>query len=228
MTLDEILAFVGPLDDTLGENTARERFRGHLAKSANTSGVLRDYIATCLRVQSQQHERAFQDLVNHCGRLLGFQVEFGRYAAGRNLIGPDGVWHSPSTGFSIVAAIEATNAYVVKSSTLVRYVDELISEKRISDWDHALGLYVVGRIDAKLAEINSRIVAARRVRQLHIASIDALLILAEIMERAEIGQHDVLAVLRPGGPLVVASQRDDTVPAASAAPRSSPRNRRRV
>ena len=71
MTLDEILELAGPLNDSPGENTARDRFRTHLTKSVTTPGALRDYIETCLRTPSAQHARALQDLVNHCGRLLG-------------------------------------------------------------------------------------------------------------------------------------------------------------
>ncbi len=41
MTLDEILELVGPLDDSPGENTARDRFRAHLAKSVTTPGARR-------------------------------------------------------------------------------------------------------------------------------------------------------------------------------------------
>ena len=67
---------------------------------------------------------------------------------------------------------------------------------------HALGLYVVARIDAKLAQMNSAIVAERRLHQLRIASIEALLTLAEMMERFDVSHDEVLAVLRPGGPLV--------------------------
>jgi hypothetical protein len=69
MTLDEILELVGPLDDAPGENTARDRFRVHLAKSVTTPGALRDYAETCLRTPSPQHARALQDLVNHCDKL---------------------------------------------------------------------------------------------------------------------------------------------------------------
>jgi hypothetical protein len=238
MTLDEILELVGPLDDSPGENTARDRFRAHLAKSLTTPGALRDYIETCLRAPSPQHARALQDLVNHCGRLLGFQVEFGRYQGVVNETGHDGLWKSPSGGFAIVPEIKTTDAYTIKTSTVVGYVDELISEKKISDWDHALGLYVVGRIDAKLAQMNNTIVAERRLHQLRVASIEALLTLAEMMERFDVTHEHVLSVLRPAGPLVddqagllarVASQRDETAavtevepPAVSQPPEPAP------
>src|SRR5262245_43205573 len=221
MNLDGILELVGPLDDSPGENTARDRFRTHIAKSVTTSGALRDHIEECLRTPSTQHARALQDLVNHCGRLLGFQVEFGRYQGVVNKTGHDGLWTSPSTGFAIIPEIKTTDVYVIKTSTIIGYVDELISEKKIPDWDHALGLYVVGRPDAELVQMKSAIVAERRLHQLRIASIDALLIRAEMMERFDVSHDEALAVLRPGGPLVddqarllarVASQRDETAP----------------
>ena len=56
MTLTEILDLVGTLDDAPGENTPRERFRAHLAKSVTTVGAVRDYIETCLRTPGPQLE----------------------------------------------------------------------------------------------------------------------------------------------------------------------------
>jgi hypothetical protein len=79
MTFDAILALVGTLDDTPGENTPRQRFRAYLAKSASTVGVARDNIETCLRVSGPQYSRALQDLVNHTDQLIVFKVECGRY-----------------------------------------------------------------------------------------------------------------------------------------------------
>src|SRR5438445_11264007 len=95
----------------------------------------------------------------------------------------DGLWKSPRARFAIVPEIKTTYAYAVKTATIVGYIDDLISEKKIPDWDHALGLYVVGRVDANLAQMNSAIVAERRLDRLRIASIEALLTLAEMMER---------------------------------------------
>lgn len=235
MTLTEILELVGPLDDTPGDHTARERFRAYLLKSVTTVGALRDSIETCLRTPGTQYARALQDLVNHCGRLLGFGVEFGRYQGVSNAIGNDGLWKSPSTGFFVVPEVKTTDSYVVRTATLTGYVDELITEKKIPDWDHALGLYLVGRPDASLSQMTNAIVAEKRLHQLRVASIETLLNLAELMERFDVAHEEVLAVLRPGGPLVddmarllarVASQRDDTAPepgiTATAPPTAAP------
>src|SRR3989442_10539819 len=106
MTLTEILELVGALDDAPGDNTPRERFRTHLSKSVTTVGALRDYIETCLRTPGTQYARALQDLVNHCGRRLGFAVEFGRYQGVSNAIGNDGLWKSPPSGFFVVPEVK--------------------------------------------------------------------------------------------------------------------------
>lgn len=41
--------------------------------------LLRDYVEECLRESGDQYNRALQDLANHLGRFLGFEVAFGRY-----------------------------------------------------------------------------------------------------------------------------------------------------
>jgi hypothetical protein len=201
VTLTEILDLVGPLDDSPGDGTSRERFRVYLKKSVTTAGALRDAIETCLRTSGQQYARALQDLVNHCGRLLGFEVEFGRYAGVVGEIGHDGFWKSP-TGDFIVAEVKTTDAYTVQTSTLLGYVDHLISAQRIPDWGHALGLYVVARTDAHLSQLTNAIIAEKRTQQLRLTSVDSLLSLAELMEIADVTHEEVLAILQPGSPVV--------------------------
>jgi hypothetical protein len=52
MTLGEILEVVGPLDDSPGENNARQRFRAHLAKPVTTPGF-----STTSRLASARRHR---------------------------------------------------------------------------------------------------------------------------------------------------------------------------
>lgn len=49
MTLIQILALVGKLDDAPGEETSRERFRRFLKDNVKDVGQVRDYIEECLR-----------------------------------------------------------------------------------------------------------------------------------------------------------------------------------
>ena len=90
ITLNQILALVGKLDDSPGTDTPRERFRHFLKENVNEVGQVRDYIEECLRTSGDQYNRALQDLVNYLGRLLEFEVTFGRYQGVQGQIGFDG------------------------------------------------------------------------------------------------------------------------------------------
>lgn len=201
MTLDEVFDLIGRLDDSPGQDTPRERFRRYLKDKVKEVGQARDYVEECLRTSGDQYNRALQDLVNHLGHLLRFEVAFGRYQGVRGQPGFDGHWTSP-TGFHIVVEVKTTEVYAVKTATLVGYVDELISEGMIADWDTALGLYVIGRPDPEIRQLENAILAQKRTHQLRIISAESLLSLAEMMNEYDIDHEDILAVMRPSGPTI--------------------------
>lgn len=91
VNLDQLLRLVGELNDQPGTDTPRVRFRQFLDESVTAPGDLRDFVERCLSQKGAQYERALQDLVNHAGRLMGFDVEFGRYTGSVNDIGHDGL-----------------------------------------------------------------------------------------------------------------------------------------
>jgi hypothetical protein len=198
MTLTEILDLTGKLDDTPGEDTPRARFRRHLAREMSEPGRIRDYVEECLRNTGDQYNRALQDLVNQMGTLMEFEVTPGRYQGTRNEIGFDGLWRSPS-GFCIVAETKTTEVYAIKTTTLVGYIDELIAAGKITHWDEALGLYVVGRPDPELNQLANAIVGQKRNHQLRIISANSLLSLLELMQTYDVRHDDILTLLRPSG-----------------------------
>jgi hypothetical protein len=199
ISLAEILSLVGSLDDTPGNDTPRERFRSFLSKNVREVGELRDHIEECLRTSGDQYNKALQDLVNFIGQFLGFEVAFARYRGVSGEIGFDGHWKSP-TGFHIVIEVKTSDTYTIKTSTLVGYIDELISSKRIPDWHSALGLYVLGRPDPEIKQLENAVIAERRVHQLRTSSIESLLSLAELMTEYDMTHGDALVVLRPSAP----------------------------
>jgi hypothetical protein len=201
ISLQQILNLVGRLDDSLGTETPKERFRTFLKDNVQEVGQTRDYIEECLRLVGDQYSRALQDLVNHLGSLLGFEVSFGRYHGVKGEIGFDGHWISPS-GSHIVIEVKTTEAYAIKTASLIGYVDELISERKIPAWDKALGLYVVGKPDPDISQLENAIVAEKRMHQLRIISVESLLNLAEMMNEYEVDHEDILAILLPSGPKV--------------------------
>lgn len=201
ITLTQILNLVGRLDDTIGGDTPRERFRGFLKENLTEAGHIRDYVEECLRNSGDQYNRALQDLVNYTAHFLGFQVEYGRYQGVQGQIGFDGLWKSP-TGIYFVTEVKTTETYAIKTATLVGYVDALISEKRIPDWEHALGLYVVGRVDPEIRQLENAIVGEKRTHQLRLISVSSLLSLAELMTEYDVTHEDILAVMRPSSPKI--------------------------
>jgi hypothetical protein len=201
ISLRQILNLVGKLTDLSGIETPRERFRAFLRDNVQEVGQIRDYIEECLRLTGDQYNRALQDLVNHLGSLLGFEVQFGRYKGVKGEMGFDGHWKSP-LGSHIVVEVKTTETYAIKTATLVGYVDELISRKKIPAWDKALGLYVVGRPDPEIRQLENAIIAEKRMNQLRIISVESLLSLAEMMYEFEVNHDDMLAILLPSGPRV--------------------------
>lgn len=199
--LGHILELVGKLDDTPGDETPRERFRRFLKENVKELGQVRDYFQECLRTSGDQYNRALQDLVNHLGYFLEFEVTFGRYHGVQGQIGFDGHWKSP-TGFHMVVEVKTTEVYTTKTATLVGYIDELVSEKKIPGWDKALGLYVVGRPDPEIRQLDNAIVAEKRTDQLRIISVESLLSLAEMMNEYDVIHEAVLGVMRPSGPTI--------------------------
>lgn len=201
ITLKQILDLVGKLDDSPGDDTPRERFRRFLKENVKEVGQVRDYVEECIRTSGNQYNRALQDLVNYIGHFLGFEVTFGRYQGVPGQIGFDGHWKSP-TGFHIVVEVKTTEVYAIKTSALINYVNELISEKKIPDWDNALGLYVVGRPEPEIRQLENSILAEKRTHQLRIISVESLLSLAEMMNEYDVSHEDILAVIQPSGPVV--------------------------
>jgi hypothetical protein len=98
--------------------------------------------------------------------------------------------------------VKTSETYAIKTATLTNYVDTLISGRQIPDWDHALGLYVVGRPDPEIHQLENAITAERRTHQLRIISVESLLSLAELMTEYDVSHDDVLAVLRPSRPTI--------------------------
>jgi len=162
ITLAEILDLVGKLDDSPGDDTGRERFRRYLGKHLLTPGQVRDYVEESLRTTGEQYSRALQDLVNYVGKFLGFEVRFGRYQGVKGEIGFDGRWKSP-TGFHVVVEVKTTEVYAVKTATLVDYINQLISGKEIPSWEQVIGLYVIGRPDPEIRQLENAIIAEKRL-----------------------------------------------------------------
>jgi hypothetical protein len=90
----------------------------------------------------------------------------------------------------------------VRTATLLNYVDQLISDHWVTDWEHALGLCVVGRAEAALTQLKNAILAERRTQQLRVITVDSLLSIAKLVQDERISQDEAVVLLKPTSPLV--------------------------
>lgn len=195
--LDQLLMLVGELTDQNGKDTSRDRFRQFLESSVLSLGTVRDYVNVCLTKSGTQYNRALQDLVNHTGRLMGFEVEFGRYAGVTNDIGHDGLWKADN--FTIVVEVKTTDVFSVMTSTLLGYINSLIDAGKIPNLESALGLYVFGKPDADLQQLEGAIVHGGHSQRLRIATVDDILSLADLVQENLLSRDEVLDLLKPAG-----------------------------
>ena len=201
---DTILNLVGELDDKQGDDTPRTRFRNYLATGLTELGVVRDAVQTCVTHSGLQYARALQDLINHLGTLIGFEVEYGRYAGVTNQIGHDGLWRSGDR--VVVVEAKTTDAYTINTATLPNYINSLKSEGRITADDTVIGLYVYAKVDPAVKQLEHGIIAEKRTQELRVGSVSAVLSLAELIRQEVISHDEALAILWPSGVWI-----DDTV-----------------
>lgn len=200
-TLEQVLKLTGTLDDTPGGESPRERFRMFLREHVGSAGDLRDFVQECRIKPGLQYNRALQDLVNHVGTLLGFEVEFGRYAGVPGQIGHDGLWRSPE-GLHVVIEAKTSETYPIKVTTLLGYIDELVAAGKVPSSKEALGLFVVAKPDPEVQQVANSIVAGGYGDRLRLIAVESLLTLAELLETHDVAHKDILSVLRPSTPSI--------------------------
>ena len=61
---------------------------------------------------------------------------------------------------------------------------------------------MVGRPEPEIRQLENSILAEKRTHQLRIISVESLLSLAEMMNEYDVSHEDILAVIRPSGPVV--------------------------
>jgi len=198
-SIDEVLALVGHLDDAPGDGTGREEFRRYLQDNVTDPEVLRVYVNQCLARSEERYVRALQDLINHLGRVLEFEVTFGPYEWLPGQIAFNGRWKS-TWGPNIIIEIRKREVYSPYRPTLSRVIEQMIDEGEIAGWHLAVGLYVIARPRVHFTHLEKAILEHVQAHQLRIASLDSLFILAALKHRDLLSHQDVLTVLRSSSP----------------------------
>ncbi|MFH1548920.1 MAG: EVE domain-containing protein [Planctomycetota bacterium] len=194
--LKQLLELVGDLQDSEDPKGPAQKFRHYLRNNLNHASDARDYVQQALRESGPQMNRALQDIVNRIGELLDFKVEYGRYVGKQGEIGFDGLWQS-ETGWWIVVECKTTDTYAVKTETLLNYINSLVSSKKISGRDKAMGLCAFGRLDSNASQLENAIIVENLERQLRVITIETLLKLLELRETMELSHEQVIQLLLP-------------------------------
>lgn len=195
--LNTLLKLIGTLNDSAEPGSASDRFRDYLSDNVTSAQDIRNYIESALSQSGDQYNKALQDLINHIGQLLGFKVAFGRYRGVSNQIGFDGLWQSPSSGWSIVSEVKTTDTYTIKTSTLLGYINSLVSDKIVKSTEKALGLYVFGRFDSDTNQLENAIIVENRRERLRVVSVQALISLLELKQDYGLDHDTILSLLLP-------------------------------
>lgn len=195
--LDTLLKLVGNLNDSTGPEGPSDRFRDYLRENVIYAKDVRAYIERALSQSGDQYNKALQDLINHLGQLLEFEVAFGRYRGVKNDIGFDGLWKSTRKKWAIVVETKTTDVYTIKTATVLGYINSLVSDGIISDPSSALGLYVLGRFDSAANQLENAIIVEGRRERLRVVSVPALINLLELKQEYHLTHETILDLLLP-------------------------------
>jgi len=214
-TLDQLMTFIGRLDDSPGFDTPRERFRRFLIERIDGLESARQVIHECRETSGEQSHRALQDAAALCGRFLGFETAFGRYHHDPGVMQSHGFWHA------------RRRLHV----TLVLCTDQTI-DLNLDTVSHGvtegeggyprIGLLVVTPLYPGKERLKNMLTAGKHAN-LRLISLGGLLHFCGMVVKGLLTHEDVLQVLNPG--VTLDAQLDfleHVATAGQAAPRAAP------
>lgn len=181
---ENLLSLLELADGSKGSNT----FRALLAKG--TTEDLTEVTREALLTKGTPSAYALQDCVNTVGNRLDFKAEFGRYRGTPKETGHDGLWKS-ETARDFVVEVKKSEAFAIDPQTLVDYMEQLASKGQINE--EAIGLYVLGEVKV----LDKTIKGAGLTEKVRVISVEALLHLLHLYERASLSHEQIVTLLSP-------------------------------
>jgi len=175
--------------------SARDRFRTFLSEHVTTAHALRYYVDEALPqfADDPQVRLAMEELVDHAGRLLGFEVA-------RDDEWTWSVWRSPGKARLIVRVDRAAGA-AASLGQFARQRDIVALAEGDSPLEHMTGLTVVcGELQRRLLE--DAVVVRRAADHMRLVTIDALMRLVTRARAGHASHADAATILRPASALV--------------------------
>jgi len=196
--LYEVLQFFGPLDDVGGADSARERFRRYLRDEVYSPEVLLEYVAATDELPGLQRVRAMQDLANHVGELLGFEVIHGRYHGENGPVTIDGHWRSDS-GRQYLIEVRAGDAAPPDPGRLRNFARLLHMAGKLPEPHNIVGIFIGNRAEVETGNLQRRVLESPGEPALRVTSIHSLIRLYELIRASEVSHEEVDRILSEGG-----------------------------
>ena len=183
----------GPLDDTPGFDTPRERFRQFLAERITHVQLARPLVERWQHSTGEQHHRALQDALVMFGRFLGFETTFGSYQPIAGAVRYDGHWRVRRR-VHVVLEIRTEQTPGADLDSLTRSLAALAATS-LDPAARTLGLCVMSPRYAGRARIEQAFEGEKPNPDLRIVSAQALLALGDMVAWGVVTPDDVVNVL---------------------------------
>jgi len=194
VTVSQVLAMVGRLDDSPGFDTPRERFRRFLVQRITDPQAARLVIQQCQQMSGEQNHRALQDAVVLTGRFLGFHTAFRQYQHDPGAAPISGEWESRRR-LRVLLSLCTDQTAAIELEAFVQVVRNGLPA-HLQATTPRVGLCIVSPLFAAKARIEEML-RARRHPELRIVSLPGILRMTEMVASGRMTHDDVLQVLNP-------------------------------
>jgi hypothetical protein len=194
VTVSQVLAMVGRLDDSPGFDTPRERFRRFLVQRITDPQAARLVIQQCQQMSGEQNHRALQDAVVLTGRFLGFHTAFRQYQHDPGAAPISGEWESRRR-LRVLLSLCTDQTAAIELEAFAQVVRNGLPAHLHANTPR-VGLCIVSPLFAAKARIEEML-RARRHTELRTVSLPGILRMTEMAAAARLTHEDVLQVLNP-------------------------------
>ena len=200
VTLNELLALVGRLDDAPGFDTPRERFRRFLFERVTDASALGALIEEGQNSLGEQHRRAVQDALVVLGRFLGFETTFGNYQRVAGTLKFDGQWRSRHR-LEVTLEVRTDETPRADVEQLARSLSALPPSTRLDADLRRIGLCVITPLYGERARLEEDFVGDRLDPGIRLASVRSLVWLAEAASAGHLRHDEIVRLLTWRGSL---------------------------
>ena len=194
VTVSQVLAMVGRLDDSPGFDTPRERFRRFLVQRITDPQAARLVIQQCQQMSGEQTHRALQDAVVLTGRFLGFHTAFRQYQHDPGAAPLSGEWESRRR-LRILLSLCTDQTAAIELEAFAQVVRNGLPAHLQANTPR-VGLCIVSPLFAAKARIEEML-RARRHTELRTVTLPGILRMTEMAAAGRLTHDDVLQVLNP-------------------------------